>query len=73
MHPLQVHRLDVGTGGLMMTGKTRAAAAALTQDLADHKIQKRCVKIQDCVLLWLPAAAANCTRHQFQHYESQLL
>jgi 23S rRNA pseudouridine955/2504/2580 synthase len=41
--PSQAHRLDVGTGGLMMIAKTRDAATRLTQDLAEHKIQKRFV------------------------------
>jgi hypothetical protein len=40
---LQVHRLDVGTGGLMLVAKTRAAAAKLSQDLKEHRMQKRCV------------------------------
>lgn len=39
----QVHRLDVGTGGLMMVGKTRAATNRLCMDLAEHNMQKRCV------------------------------
>jgi len=38
---LQVHRLDVGTGGLLMVAKTRPAATALTRDLAEHNMQKR--------------------------------
>lgn len=42
---LQVHRLDVGTGGLLMVAKTRAAATRLTRDLAEHNIQKRCVYV----------------------------
>jgi hypothetical protein len=40
----QAHRLDVGTGGLMMVAKTRAAATRLTRDLAEHNIQKRLVE-----------------------------
>jgi 23S rRNA-/tRNA-specific pseudouridylate synthase len=38
---LQVHRLDVGTGGLLLVAKTRAAAAQLSADLARHNMQKR--------------------------------
>lgn len=40
---LQSHRLDVGTGGLMLVAKTRAAAAKLSEDLKEHRMQKRCV------------------------------
>ena len=38
---LQVHRLDAGTGGLVLIAKTRAAVAALGTDLAAHNMQKR--------------------------------
>jgi 23S rRNA-/tRNA-specific pseudouridylate synthase len=38
---LQVHRLDVNTGGLLLVAKTRAAGTALAADLAEHKMQKR--------------------------------
>eukprot|EP00775_Hariotina_reticulata_P012386 gene12386-12520_t len=37
----QVHRLDAGTGGLLLVAKTRVAGAALARDLAQHNMQKR--------------------------------
>lgn len=43
MSCLQVHRLDAGTGGLVLIAKTRAAVAALGTDLAAHNMQKRLV------------------------------
>ncbi|KDD75438.1 hypothetical protein H632_c685p2, partial [Helicosporidium sp. ATCC 50920] len=35
------HRLDVGTGGLLLAAKTHAAQRALRGDLAKRKVQKR--------------------------------
>lgn len=39
--PPQVHRLDIGTGGLLLTAKTRAAATGLAADLAARAMCKR--------------------------------
>lgn len=35
-----IHRLDRGVGGVMVYAKTKAAAAALSRQVAEHKIEK---------------------------------
>jgi RluA family pseudouridine synthase len=51
--PQLVHRIDAGTSGLILAGKTKPAIAALSTEFAERRVQKRYLALVSGVL---PAA-----------------
>ena len=48
--PQLVHRIDAGTSGLILAGKTKPAIAALSTEFAERRVQKRYLALVSGVL-----------------------